>query len=119
MPPLRVMTYNVRYFGHGTRGLASTHGGIVRIARALAALDPAPEIVCLQEVETSSLRSNILRRPLPEETQLDRLVHELDRAPAAAGRQERFGAYHCPAHGYRVTGPAGGHASGLPGRAGP
>ena len=103
MPPLRVMTYNVRYFGHGTRGLASTHGGIVRIARALAALDPAPEIVCLQEVETSSLRSNILRRPLPEETQLDRLVHELDRALAAAGRKERFVAYYFPAHAYRVT----------------
>lgn len=103
MPPLRVMTYNVRYFGHGTRGLASTRGGIVRIARALAALDPSPEVICLQEVETSSLRSNILRRPLAEQTQLDHLVHELDAALAIAGRRERFIAYYFPAHAYRVT----------------
>ena len=54
---LRVMTYNVRYFGHATRGIASTGPAFRRIARSLAALDPLPDLVCLQEVETQSLRS--------------------------------------------------------------
>src|SRR6185369_8777309 len=53
---LRVMTYNVRYFGHPTRGLASTSAAFNRIARSLAALDPTPDLVCLQEVETQSIR---------------------------------------------------------------
>ena len=37
---LRVVTYNVRYFGHATRGLASTSAAFGRIARALVSLDP-------------------------------------------------------------------------------
>jgi len=32
---LRVLTYNVRYFGHGTRGIASTKKAMERIAHAL------------------------------------------------------------------------------------
>ena len=59
MHPLRVVTYNVRYFGHGTRGLASTAKAMKRIAGALVALDPLPDIVCLQEVETESFRSTV------------------------------------------------------------
>src|SRR5205085_10649684 len=55
--PLRIVSYNVRYFGHALRGLASTRGGKRGVAEALAALDPAADIVCLQEVETISLRS--------------------------------------------------------------
>ena len=58
MPDVRVITYNVRYFGHGTRGIASTAKSMERIAGALAGLDPLADVICLQEVETTSLRSN-------------------------------------------------------------
>ncbi len=113
MQPLRVMTYNVRYFGHGTRGLASTRGGVLRIARAIAALDPAPAIVCMQEVETQSLRSTILHRDRPGETQLDALLHELDRVLAEAGRRDRFRGFYFPAHAYRATSETSFYTTGL------
>lgn len=57
---MRIVSYNVRYFGHGTRGVASTEGGMRKIAAAIAKLDPLPDAIMLQEVETSSLRSNAL-----------------------------------------------------------
>ncbi|HRG95562.1 MAG TPA: endonuclease/exonuclease/phosphatase family protein [Polyangiaceae bacterium] len=57
---MRVVSYNVRYFGHGTRGIASTEGGMRRIAAAVARLDPLPDVLMLQEIETRSLRSNAL-----------------------------------------------------------
>lgn len=57
---MRILSYNVRYFGHGTRGVASTEGGMRRIAAAVASLDPLPDVLMLQEVETRSLRSNAL-----------------------------------------------------------
>ncbi len=72
---LRVLSYNVRYFGHSTRGIASTRNAMRRIAGAIAALHPLPDIVCLQEVETASIRSTVAhRRSHPEETQLTRLM---------------------------------------------
>ena len=58
------MTYNVRYFGHPTRGLASTGAAFSRIARSIAALDPTPDLVCLQEVETRSIRVDLHQPPL-------------------------------------------------------
>ena len=48
MQPVRVMTYNVRYFGHGTRGLASTATAMERIAAAVASLDPLADVICFQ-----------------------------------------------------------------------
>ena len=51
MSTLRLMTYNVRYFGHGTKGVMSTRLGLRRIAATLASLKPLCDIVCLQEVE--------------------------------------------------------------------
>src|SRR3954463_3825877 len=82
---LRVLTYNVRYFGHATRGIASTGPAFRRIARSLAALDPLPDLVCLQEVETQSLRSTTANRLWhPAETQLDRVMTELHAALARA-----------------------------------
>ena len=104
MPPLRLMTYNVRYFGHGTKGLASTATAVSRIASELARLTPLADLVCLQEVETQSLRSNTMSKPWhPEETQLDRLMTELHAALAKAGRPEQYTAYYFPAHKYRLT----------------
>ncbi len=101
---LRVMTYNVRYFGHATRGIASTGPAFRRIARSLAALSPLPDLVCLQEVETQSLRSTTANRLWhPAETQLDRVMTELHAALARAKKPERYTAYYFPAHKYRLT----------------
>jgi endonuclease/exonuclease/phosphatase family metal-dependent hydrolase len=102
--PLRIMTYNVRYFGHATRGIASTGTAIRRIARSIAAMDPTPDLLCLQEVETQSLRSTSMnRRWFPEETQLDRLMTELSAALRHKKKDETFTAYYFPAHAYRLT----------------
>ena len=59
---LELLSYNVRYFGHGTRGLASTRAAMRRIADAIASLAPMPTIVCMQEVETRSIRSTVADR---------------------------------------------------------
>ncbi|MDP9034206.1 MAG: endonuclease/exonuclease/phosphatase family protein [Myxococcota bacterium] len=101
MQPLRLLSYNVRYFGHGTRGLASTKRAMSRIAEALAALDPLPAIVCLQEVETRSLRSTVAHRHT--ETQLERFMEMLSVALAAAERLDAYYAYYFPAHAYRLS----------------
>lgn len=103
MLPVRVVTYNVRYFGHGTRGLASTAKAMTRIAEALAALDPLADVICLQEVETTSLRSN-LAHPAPEgETQLERLMGLIHKALHAAGKRDTYEAYYFPAHAYKLS----------------
>lgn len=103
MRSLRVITYNVRYFGHGTRGLASTAGAMDRIATALASLDPLADVICLQEVETTSLRSN-LAHPSPDgETQLERLMSRLHAALLRAGKRDLYEAYYFPAHIYQVS----------------
>lgn len=103
MPPIRIVTYNVRYFGHGTRGLASTATSMQRIARALATLDPLADVICLQEVETASLRSTIAHPALNGETQLERLMGMLDAALEHAGKRDRYEAYYFPAHTYKFS----------------
>lgn len=103
MSTLRLMTYNVRYFGHATRGIASTAWSLQRIAHALAHLEPLADVVCLQEVETSSLRSTWLhpRRPAGE-TQLDRLLDALANHLRKRAGGERYDGYYFPAHDYRI-----------------
>ena len=98
---LRILSYNVRYFGHGTRGLASTKKAMQRIARAIAALEPLPAIVCLQEVETRSLRSTVAHPG--EETQLERFMKTLSDALGDAGKPDAYEAYYFPAHAYRLS----------------
>ncbi len=111
---LRVMTYNVRYFGHPTRGLASTSAAFSRIAGSLAALDPTPDFVCLQEVETQSIRAtSINRRWHPGETQLERVMTELHAALALANKPDRYTAYYFPAHTYRLTSRTNIYTTGL------
>jgi endonuclease/exonuclease/phosphatase family metal-dependent hydrolase len=75
-----------------------------RIATAIASLDPLPDIVCLQEVETDSLRSTVAhpRTAGKKETQIERLMVMLDDALAAAGREEGYEPYYFPAHAYRL-----------------
>lgn len=103
MRPLRIVTYNVRYFGHAAKGLASTRVGKRGISQALAALHPLPDVVCLQEVETSSIRSNFGRpRTEPEETQLQSFMRYLDHAFSMQGREMPFEALYFRAHSYRL-----------------
>ena len=100
---MRIVSYNVRYFGHATRGLASTRNAVTRIAKAFAALDPLPGLICLQEVETSSIRSTLADPSTKAgETQLGRLMDAFDHALHAAGKTDRYEAYYFPAHSYRV-----------------
>jgi len=99
--PLRIVSYNVRYFGHAVRGLASTRAGKRGIATALATLEPVPDVVCLQEVETKSIRSN-LGRPYPEETQLESFMTELQQAFARRGMEMPYQALYFRAHNYRL-----------------
>lgn len=103
MRPIRILTYNVRYFGHGTRGLASTARSMDRIATTLASLDPLADIICLQEVETTSLRSNFAHPSPDGETQLERLMARLHSALLAAGKRDLYEAYYFPAHTYRLS----------------
>jgi endonuclease/exonuclease/phosphatase family metal-dependent hydrolase len=98
------MTYNVRYFGHATRGIASTAAAFARIARSIAKLDPLPDLVCLQEVETRSIRGGAIHGLLSSrETQLDRMMTELTTALAEAGKPDGYTAYYFPAHEYKLT----------------
>jgi endonuclease/exonuclease/phosphatase family metal-dependent hydrolase len=98
---LRILTYNVRYFGHATRGLASTSASMKRIAAAIARLEPLPAIVCLQEVETRSIRSTVAHRH--ESTQLERFMELLSAALGEAGVPDVYDAYYFPAHAYRLA----------------
>jgi endonuclease/exonuclease/phosphatase family metal-dependent hydrolase len=100
---IRILSYNVRYFGHATRGLASTKKAMKRIADAIAALKPLPAIVCLQEVETRSLRSTVAHRTAPEDTQLEQFQQMLSMSLVAAGKTDTFQAHYFPAHTYRLS----------------
>jgi endonuclease/exonuclease/phosphatase family metal-dependent hydrolase len=102
--PIRIMTYNVRYFGHALRGLASSGKSKRGIAKALARLEPAPDIVCLQEVDTISLRASVAyRRAHPEQTQLECFMAELERAFGATGRESPYQAFYFRAHAYKLA----------------
>jgi endonuclease/exonuclease/phosphatase family metal-dependent hydrolase len=104
MSTLRLMTYNVRYFGHGTRGVVSTRNGVRRIAETVASLEPLVDVICLQEVEARSLRSSLVtRHPTQRHTMLQALLSELERQMARRGVRERYQAIYFPAHRYRIT----------------
>lgn len=97
--PLQILSYNVRYFGHALRGLASTRLSMRAIARALAALDPTPDVVCLQEIETRSIRARFARtRRGPDAPQLELFMQELETAFATAGRSMPLEGFYFPAH---------------------
>lgn len=101
--PYRIVSYNVRYFGHALRGLASTVGPKRRIARSLLTLDPLPDIICLQEVETRSVRSSLAHRDASKaETQLEAFMGHLEEAFAAAEQVCPYEAFYFRAHAYRL-----------------
>jgi endonuclease/exonuclease/phosphatase family metal-dependent hydrolase len=108
------MTYNVRYFGHGTRGIASTTAAITRIAQGLTKLEPLPDLICLQEVETQSLRSSAMApRQHPDETQLEQMMTALRGALARQDRPDSYSAFYFPAHTYRLTAQTNIYTTGL------
>jgi endonuclease/exonuclease/phosphatase family metal-dependent hydrolase len=97
--PIRVMSYNVRYFGHALRGLASTRTSQRRIAARIALLDPLPDVVCLQEIETISLRSRVAFRGRRDgETQLECFMSEVDAAFAGDARPNPYEGFYFRAH---------------------
>jgi len=99
---VHVLSYNVRYFGHALRGLASTRASKELIAKKIASLSPSPQIICLQEVETISIRSSIAyRRATARETQLESFMGELEEAFAQRGKYFPYQAYYFRAHTYR------------------
>lgn len=110
---VRLVSYNVRYFGHGLKGLASTAGSKAKIARALASLDPLPELIALQEVETRSLRADLAHRGAhPAETQLDAFLRHLAGEFHGRGLVMPYRAWYFPAHTYRL-GPVKLYTTGL------
>lgn len=96
--PIRVVTYNVRYFSQPLRGLASTRLAQRRIAARLAALRPGPDVVCLQEVENSSFRSRAVRPMGEEKRPFDEFLVELDRAYAAQGASSPYCGLYFPGY---------------------
>jgi endonuclease/exonuclease/phosphatase family metal-dependent hydrolase len=101
---LRIVSYNVRYFGHALRGLASTRKSKLGIAHGLSALDPLPDIVCLQEVETISLRATAAYKPAtPNQTQLESFMGALEDVFASQSRPFPYEAYYFRAHDYRIS----------------
>ena len=100
---LRIVSYNVRYFSHAVRGLGSTRASRRGISAALAALRPVPDLVCLQEVETRSIRSGIGRPPKhPGETQLEAFMGSLEEHFVARGEALPFEAFYFRAHVYKL-----------------
>jgi len=103
--PIRIVSYNVRYFGHALKGLASTRRSEERIAAGLASLDPLADVVCLQEIETISLRSRVAyRRPAAGRTQLEAFMASLEEAFAKAGRPFPYDGFYFRAHANRIRG---------------
>lgn len=110
---MRVVSYNVRYFGHGLKGLASTAGSKRAIAAALSALDPLPDVVSLQEVETRSIRAGVAHRGAhPDETQLQAFVRHLTDTFHQRGLVMPYSAFYFPAHTYAL-GPVKFYTTGL------
>ena len=103
--PLRVVSYNVRYFGHALKGLASTRASQRAIAAQLALLDPLPDVVCLQEIETVSLRSRVAFRSRgSRETQLESFMREVEAAFEGDARASPYEGFYFRAHVNQLRG---------------
>jgi endonuclease/exonuclease/phosphatase family metal-dependent hydrolase len=102
-PPLRIVSYNVRYFGHQLRGLGSTVGAKRRIARMLTELEPLPDVICLQEVETRSLRSTMFfKEAEAETTQLEAFMERFEQEFQRRNLAFPYEAFYFRAHAYKL-----------------
>lgn len=101
---LRIVSYNVRYFGHALRGLGSTPGVKRKIAKGLVELDPLADVICLQEVETHSLRSSMFSRAEESHhaTQLEAFMERLEQAFEARNLPFPYEALYFRAHAYKL-----------------
>src|SRR5215475_2581649 len=97
--PLRIVSYNVRYFGHALRGLATTRTSLERIGQKLTSLTPLADVICLQEVETRSLRSTLAFRGT--NTQLEAVMAAFEAAFARSKLVFPYDAFHFRAHSYQ------------------
>lgn len=110
---MRIVSYNVRYFGHGLKGLASTAASKARIAQALSTLDPLPDLIALQEVEKNSIRSGVAHRGShPSETQLEAFLRHLTADFSLRGLVMPYRSWYFPAHAYQL-GPLKLYTTGL------
>lgn len=101
--PLRIVSYNVRYFGHALKGLASTRASQRGIAARLATLAPLADLVCLQEIETISLRSRVaFRSNGAAETQLESFMRALEGAFEERGATSPYEGFYFRAHVNRL-----------------
>lgn len=99
---LRIVSYNVRYFGHALRGLASTRTSKQGIALRLSELAPLADIICLQEVETVSLRSKVaLKNSQAKQTQLEDFMEEFAAVFKAKNKLFPYEAFYFRAHTYQ------------------
>lgn len=110
---MRLVSYNVRYFGHALKGLASTATSKQSIADAVSKLTPLADVVALQEVETRSIRSSAaFRGGAPTETQLEAFMRHLEAAMQRKGVPMPYRAFYFPAHVYSL-GPLKVYTTGL------
>jgi endonuclease/exonuclease/phosphatase family metal-dependent hydrolase len=99
------VSYNVRYFGHALKGLASTRTSQRGIAARLALLEPLADVVCLQEIETISLRSRVaFRGRRPAETQLESFMREVEVAFTGDARPSPYEGFYFRAHVNQLRG---------------
>lgn len=92
----------MRYFGHGLRGMAATDRWMDRIVAAVAARDPRPDVLALQEVEDRSLRVGLRGH------QLERFVAKLRHVTG-----EHWTGHHWSAHRYGAAMPVYGQGQAL------
>jgi endonuclease/exonuclease/phosphatase family metal-dependent hydrolase len=90
-----IMTWNVRYFGHGARGLRASPRWMRRMAWVLAGQPEIPDVIALQEVEDGSLRAG----PEPQLARFLELFHE---ALSHHRRPEHYAGLYFPAHRYEL-----------------
>lgn len=95
MREVSVMTWNVRYFGHGTNGLRAQPHWMRRIAWRLAGQPEVPDVIALQELENGSLRAG-------PEPQLERFLELFNAALTHHRHRKRYAGLYFPAHRYQV-----------------
>lgn len=108
MIDLHLMTWNVRYFAHGLKGLRTTETWMRRLATALVDADHRPDLIALQEVETRSLRGGLASLP-----QIERFAAQLHEVLEERGVQRSYQARYFPAHRYAMPGMPAVYTTGL------
>lgn len=99
---LHLLSWNVRYFSQSAQGLTSTSRTIEGVASAIASLNPAPDVIALQEVDHHSIRSHMgrFRRPPELAGQMDHFMAALNYHVALRGGTTPYRALFYRAHGH-------------------